>query len=242
MHKSILISFLLLTTTGISLGVPASFTLAQESIPIETNARCEDPQSWWKIFCRKRRKGGGRGHCSIWPNQHNPDLFVTWADRPLFIWKGRVKQVALRRAGAETSFWLHTIEGAEQFVRYDGSALESGQEYDYLMTYEVIDRDGNTTVETAEIPFEVLGSKIRSRIESDLTNLENTNPTTSEDKSALQRANYLSQFTYVIQEDPQNVQKGLWSDVFQEAFSVQRPSAELTQFKQELVRESCPPN
>jgi hypothetical protein len=162
------------------------------------------------------RKGRRPGDyvCIISPNA--PDgTRVVWSDRPLFLWRGKVSKIAVRRQGYTAYLWSKTITGTES-ATYSGKALQPGQTYEWVVN------------NTMFVPFQVMKAQPRQQIAQELTSLENQLQAKGIDIEgiALAKANYF-------------VQGQLWSDVFQEVYSVPKPSASLLKLRQELVVKLC---
>ncbi|MEQ8382146.1 MAG: hypothetical protein RH949_07225 [Coleofasciculus sp. A1-SPW-01] len=185
------------------------------------------------LFRRQPTAGSTQGEfCAIAPNPSNPNFLVTWSDRPLFVWQGTVTQIEVsHRAGEPDIVWSPHIltpeEQNQQSIIYGGSALEPGQEYTCVMTYETIDNEQRITKEK-EIRFFVLGSdhEKRRRIEAKLAELVNQTSMMNTEEMALARAEIFAE-------------EDLWLDVIRETFSVQNSSSEWKRTLQEYVNEEC---
>lgn len=166
----------------------------------------------------KPRKPGSRPTdatiCMISPDAPDQTRIV-WSDRPLFLWQGKVNKIAVRRKGSNVYLWSQSVTSAES-TTYTGNALQPGQTYEWVV-------NDNTFV-----PFQVMKAEPRKLIAEELTNLEKQQPVqgTSTENIALIKANYFAKAQ-------------LWSDVFQETYSVPQPSTNLLKMRQELVVELC---
>ncbi len=152
---------------------------------------------------------------------------IVWSDRPIFIWKGSVQKIAVRTAGSNEDLWSQTVAGT-QSTNYTGKALQPGQTYDWLVfegespsklvSFQVMDAQQRDT------PKESL----RERITTDLNTLENQLKAkkVNNEAIALAKANYF-------------VQNQLWSDALQQAYSVEKPSTELAQIRQDIPDKLC---
>jgi hypothetical protein len=184
----------------------------------------ESEFSWANIFqaAAKKppippKKGGRRPTddvCMISPNASD-ETRIVWSDRPLFIWKGKVNTIAIRRKGSTTYLWSQNITGVES-TTYTGRPLAPGQSYEWVV-------NDNTFV-----PFQVMKAQPRKQIAEKLTSLEKQQLAqgASPETIALAKANYFAQTE-------------LWSDALQETFSVPKPSANLVKIRQDLVVELC---
>lgn len=143
---------------------------------------------------------------------------VVWNDRPLFLWQGIAQKIEVRLPSSKDAFWEQSVSEADRDATYNGPALQQGHTYQWVLT----DRYSQPT----SFNFQIMAAERRNVIAAELMALEaqlETKKATPE-AIALQRANYFAQ-------------RELWSDVLQEVFSVQNPSAALTRIKQELPAE-----
>ncbi|MBE9128195.1 MULTISPECIES: hypothetical protein [unclassified Coleofasciculus] len=185
------------------------------------------------IFRRQPDTGGTQGEfCSISPSKENPYLRYAWSDRPLFVWQGKVKKIEVHPKGnPQDILWSHLLteqEQIEQKVRYSGSqALQPGQEYFYLVTYETIENKEPIT-KTKEISLIVLGAnhEKRSRIDAKLAEIGNQSQTMDAEELALTKAELFAE-------------ENLWLDVIRETFSVQNPSIVWEQILKDYRTKSC---
>ncbi|MBD2771955.1 DUF928 domain-containing protein [Iningainema tapete] len=169
----------------------------------------------------KPRKGGSRDPlfiCMISPDAPKPHRIV-WSDRPLFIWNGSVQKIAVRTAGSNEDLWSQTV-AATQITNYTGKALQPGQKYDWWV---FIGESPNKSV-----PFQVMESQQRDRITSQLRTLENQLKAKGANIEAIAtaKANFFAN-------------KQLWSDALQQAYSVEKPSPELAQIRQDIPDKLC---
>lgn len=204
------------------------------------------------LFGHKTGRGGSRApFCSIWPNLDDPELREIWNNRPLFIWKTKanvnVKRIEVFIPGREpTLWWSHDITGNKQHgsskesgashfgkdnswmiqsVPYTGRPLEIGKDYDYRVTYEIINEKGEIDVaQTSYIPFSIKDAETYSRIQMSLDAIGSQHSGMSPEEMTLKRAEVF-------------VQEGLWSDFLQEIFSVSNPSRDLTNLTEKIRTE-----
>jgi len=168
------------------------------------------------------RKGGSRpivdDICMVSPDAPTQRRIV-WSDRPIFIWKGSVQKIAVRTAGSEKDLWSQTVAGT-QTTNYTGEALQPGQTYDWLVF------EGESP--SKFVPFQVMDSQQRDLITIDLNTLDNQLKAkkVNHEAIALAKANYF-------------VQNQLWSDALQQAYSVEKPSPELAQIRQDIPDKLC---
>ncbi|MEC4986298.1 MAG: hypothetical protein SAJ37_15180 [Oscillatoria sp. PMC 1068.18] len=174
---------------------------------------------------RPRKPGTQGGFCLVFPNFSS---YTTWSSQPLFIWQGNVTKIQLTSDNLE---WTHEVaQPDEKSVLYDGSPLEPGEEYSYIVTYETIN-EGEKIINTEEIEILILpNSEERSRIEAELAKLEN--PTSSlslEERKelALQRAEIFAR------------EEDLWWDVVREIYLVDNSSSDWNRDIQEDLSQLC---
>ena len=177
--------------------------------------------SWgdiWSRLSRQRVPGGGRGEpiCMIAPRQlvdsdsRKEGSREVWSDRPLFLWNiqgGTAQKIKLLIPGSEKP-WSRDIKPGETRVIYDGEPLKPGQSYEWQLTVLA-----QFPIKTS-FQFQVMESQKRDRISAELRQLEERLKGASQEKMALEKANYFAQ-------------RELWSDALRELYSVPKPSAEL---------------
>jgi hypothetical protein len=217
-HKWILLNLLLLAIVIYELPIYAENTPTQQAF------------SWTSIFQIlfsakppiKPRKGGSRPGNSVCmvspdaPNQENNQLRVVWSTSPRFIWKGKVKKIAVREQNSQ-SFWNQSVE-ATQSITYTGKPLQPGKTYEWIV-------NNNTFV-----PFQVMETRQREQITTELKELENQFQTKEDTTEAIAFA----KVDYFIKHQ-------LWSDALQQAYSVEKPSPELAAVRQDILTQMCKP-
>jgi hypothetical protein len=195
--------------------------------------RQQKRQSVWErlvsIFRRKKEDGSTQGEfCSISPNL---SAYITWSDRPLFVWQGTIKEIQVRLPGNESALWTYKVTGNEESILYNqdnnGKALEPGQEYEYQVEYETIDNKGEKTTSTKTIPFKIMEAEERQQIVAELAALENRHHTMSAEELALERVLYFGE------------KPNLFLDVVRELFSVSSPSSDWITKTKKLRTEFC---
>lgn len=168
------------------------------------------------------RKGVSRDPvfiCMISPDAPTEGRIV-WSDRPIFIWKGAVQKIAVRISGSEKDLWSKTVAGTQR-INYTGKALQPGQTYDWLV-FE--DKSSYKSVH-----FQVMDAQ-RDRITTDLNTLENQRKAKKDDPEAIA----LAKASYFVQNQ-------LWADALQQVYSVEKPSAQLAQIRQDIPDKLCNP-
>jgi hypothetical protein len=223
----------LLCVFGLAMAL-GSFTWIEETSAIPIEAR---PQiSWNDIIKRllgdrkpKDRRSGGYGgsrpiggECLISPSQNQ----TIWSDRPLLVWKGGNRTVGVALDGEEPLLFRQTVAFGDSGLRrvnYTGTTLQSGKTYKWLF---FADEASNELI--FWVKFQMMDKSSRDSITVDLQALESKlkSQGASQELLALQRANYFSQ-------------RQLWTDVLQEVYSVENPSAELEQVAQEILAQFC---
>lgn len=146
---------------------------------------------------------------------------IVWSDRPLFLWEGNAQQVGLIK-NRQTTLWAKELAPGKQFVSYTGEPLQPGETY-YWVVFE-----GGTKIENTigNTKFMVMEPQERQRITNKLTSLEKEQKTkgANEEAIALVKANYF-------------IQRELWADALQQAYSVEKPSAELLKIRQDIPQQ-----
>ncbi|HBB30573.1 MAG TPA: hypothetical protein DDZ80_26565 [Cyanobacteria bacterium UBA8803] len=151
-----------------------------------------------------------------------------WSDRPVFLWKGKLSRIGIRNAESDRVLWNQSLAATDtEFtsIPYTGEPLEPGQSYQWL----IFDRENDSTPQRL-VQFKVMDAQERDRISLDLLVLrrELRAKGATPEEIALARANYFAQ-------------KGLWSDVLQEVYSVENPSEALSNIIQQIPNELCSP-
>jgi Domain of Unknown Function (DUF928) len=198
---------------------------------------------WNKIFKPARdpeppikpRKGGsrpGQTLCLISPDAPAQTRII-WNTQPLFIWKngvsqkseGVAKMAEIKKIAVvtlENQEYLKTqIVTGKQSVNYQGEPLKPGQTYKWLIFL-----NQESTSPVMFIPFQIMEAPQRNRITSELKLLERLQKSKSAEAIALVKAKYFAD-------------KGLWSDALQQAYSVPKPSSELSQLIKDLPNQLC---
>jgi hypothetical protein len=176
----------------------------------------------------KPRKGGSRpidSICMVSPDASS-DTRIIWSDRPLFLWHGKIKKIKVTDISNNTVIFSENVENTQQYT-YTGQPLQPGQTY----KLDIFLGEGPTTF----VEFQIMESEQRNSITAELKTLENqlqeerSNPEAIPAVSeaiALAKANYFAKL-------------GLWSDVLQQAYSVQKPSPELDRMLKKIPNQLC---
>ncbi|BBD63368.1 hypothetical protein NIES2109_62180 (plasmid) [Nostoc sp. HK-01] len=174
------------------------------------------------------RKGGSRPAisnpddiCMISPDEPGTPRIV-WSDRPLFIWRGKVKKIVVINKSTGKK-WTQSVTETQNISTYTGDEpLQPGQNYEWKVFFK-----DNVSL---KVPFQLMESQQRDRITADLSNLENQLKAEGKDTEviALAKAKYFAE-------------NQLWSDVLQQVYSVQTPSGELEELYKNLPNKLCNP-
>ncbi|KYC35451.1 hypothetical protein WA1_06395 [Scytonema hofmannii PCC 7110] len=208
-------------------GVASMLVFPVLMTPETTSAQTTQQSFSWQtvfdsLFGRRKQRPISRpiqqgALCFIAPS-HQKAIYST---RPLFLWKGTLKKIAVANLGSNNYFWSEKISGQKSFVTYAAKdKLQPGESYEWQGFI------GENPAILA--PFQVMDSQQRQVVNNELKALETRSQAKNANKEevALERANYF-------------VQKELWSDALQEAYSVPNPSTELSQLLQKLPDELC---
>lgn len=205
--------------------LPTQAATTRTSVGMQLKATKQEnrPLSWAVILDFLRHKKVTTGSrtiegkiCAIAPGLI--ETRVVWNDRPLFLWQGIMQKIEVRLPSSKDAFWEQPVSEADRSATYNGSALQQGRTYQWVLTDQYS--------QPSSFNFKIMATKERNVIAAELMALEaqlKTKKATAE-AIALQRANYFAQ-------------RQLWSDVLQEVFEVKNPSAALTRIKQELPAE-----
>ncbi|MCC5603808.1 hypothetical protein [Nostoc favosum] len=205
------------------------------SLPsLSNSALSENPLlSWINIFFPaskpkppiKPRKAGGRplqGNlettCMISPDAPEQPR-VIWSTRPLFLWEGKVEKVALNK-NIDTTLWSQEIKPGQNFANYTDE-LQPGETY-----YWVVFNENSQNQPSGNVRFQVMQAQQRQLINNELKALEEEYKGKGSEAIALKKTQYF-------------VQKELWSDALQQAYSVEKPSADLRKIREEIPRKLC---
>jgi Domain of Unknown Function (DUF928) len=220
-HRKIGIRPLILTAVTLILTFP------QLLMTLETiSANSKKQQLSWQrvlgsIFRRNIQRPTSRpvkngDLCFIAPANQKP----IYSNRPLFLWKGNFKKIAVANLNNDNPFWETNISAQKSFVIYTAKdELQPGKTYEwhgYLESPVLLAR------------FQVMDAQQRQVVSDELKALEKQLQAKNANKQtiALERAKYFAD-------------KELWSDALQEAYSVSNPSAELSQILRDLPNQLC---
>ena len=167
----------------------------------------------------KPRKGGSRGDLCIISPDASSETRIIWSDRPLFLWHGKIKKIKVTDISNNTVIFSENVENTQQYT-YTGQPLQPGQ------TYKLYIFLGESPA--AFVEFQIMESEERNSITAALKTLENKLQAKKShpEAIALAKANYFTKL-------------GLWSDVLQQAYSVQKPSLELDRMLKEIPQQLC---
>lgn len=188
--------------------------------------------SWGEIWDKLRRKKGRRGSrgdddknffCMIAPgkledtNSDKASLEV-WSTQPVFVWQGEIKGIEVRHIRSNKLMWSQNVNPKTRSIIYQGEPLQAGEAYIWRETLPDKERPSRQS-------FRILNKEKRDSISTELKKLEKG---TNQEKIVLAKIDYFEQ-------------KGLYSDVFREIYSVKNPSPELKQMIEQIEsHDFCP--
>jgi len=169
------------------------------------------------LLGRKKQRPISRGDlCLVSPNG------TMYSSQPLFLWKGQLKKIAVSKAGSKyNNFWNKDISESKNLAIYTGEkALQPGIVYEW--------KGFIADDPTISAKFQVMNEQQRQVITDELNILEKRlqREGVNKEKIALEKANYF-------------VEKGLWSDVLQQVYSVPNPSKQFLQQTKDLSNKLC---
>ncbi|MBE9229064.1 hypothetical protein IQ264_27015 [Phormidium sp. LEGE 05292] len=167
---------------------------------------------------------GSRGDICIITPARPGKIGVVWSDRPLILWRGSIRKMEVRLSSNKQALWSQIVSENQSSIIYNGAALQPGQSYDLILFNQ-------RSVPIFRVTFRIIEEEQRKHIISDLTRLEaglKQEGATAE-KIAYAKADYFAS-------------RGMWGDVLQEAYKVEKPSARLNQFKEDTFEQFCPRN
>ena len=144
----------------------------------------------------------------------------------MFIWQGTIPDSTINLYSSSANYnyeqdeqliWSQPLAANSQSISYQGEALQSGFIYDW----ELI-----TTDNTYRATFVVMKDVNQEQITQDILAMENQLKAEGKEESAIAVADYLAQ-------------KQLWSDVLQQLYTVENPSANLTSKIEDIEQYLC---
>ena len=168
--------------------------------------------------------GGSRGLleplCPLTPLDAATGIEV-WSDRPAFIWQGQLARIELYPHNRDELIWSRDLDSGDRQAQYTGELLKPGETYDLLL-YETV--SDNFPLPARQVTFTVMNGEKRQQVSRALEELnsELQQQNASEEMIALVRFNYLAE-------------NQLWSDALTEAFSVENPTKELQELREEAI-------
>ncbi|NJR65655.1 MAG: CHASE2 domain-containing protein [Leptolyngbyaceae cyanobacterium CRU_2_3] len=180
-----------------------------------------DIDQFVQTFERRRRTPGlsrSIGFCPITPGLVETDQ--VWSDRPLFVWRGSVEQIRLRKLGSQEVLWSQTLDSQSRSIVYNGAALAPGQVYQWELLSQ---SRGN-----ASFVFQVMEAERRTPIANQLQEIDTrlTARGSTREAIAIQKAQYFAD-------------QNLWSDALQWLYSIENPSASTSQAIQQIEAALC---
>lgn len=178
-------------------------------------------ESLMQAFNRRRAQREGirrSGICVLSPSVIATDII--WSDRPLFIWQGVAKQIQLAPLGRSERLWEQPIEAQAKSVRYDGSALQPGEIYQWELW-------GESNTQTSLI-FQVMEPNQRAQIAAQLQAIESqlTASGATPEAIALRQAQFFAD-------------QNLWSDALQLLYAIEPASPPVMEARQQIEASIC---
>ncbi|MGK7950255.1 MAG: hypothetical protein AB4368_16105 [Xenococcaceae cyanobacterium] len=227
------LSTLLITITITSVAIPV--TQAQQNTRSTNSQSKKKPQKSTSILAailrmlkspENRLITRGDEVCPISPGNLGEQLI--WSDRPLFIWQGKIppSTVNLYSSSANYNYerdeelvWSQAIAANSVSIAYNGEPLNPGFIYDW----EFISAD-----RTYRSTFVMMSEEERQAIERDMIVMEDRLIAEGKDEEeiAIALADYLAQ-------------KQLWSDVFQQLYTIENPSPDLISKTEDIEQYLC---
>ena len=176
---------------------------------------------------RPRRRLGVRGSiCAVSPGLLEPQNLI-WSDRPLFLWQADMQYIQMQRLEVIDMdgriVWQKPLEASTQAVLYDGPNLQFGEFYTWQLTWRVDNRE-----DTIDYTFQRMDAETHQHIATDLEALAQQSQQANTDAEAIA----MRQASYFIDSE-------LWSDAMQVLYTVESPSAVITQMLQDWTMSVC---
>lgn len=167
---------------------------------------------------------GSRGDICVISPATAGKIGVVWSDRPLFLWQGSIRKMEVRPRSNQQALWSQIVSESQSSVIYNGAALQPGQSYDLVLFNQRF-------VPIFRVTFQIMEKKEKEQIASDLTSLETQlkRKGATDEQIAYEKADYFAS-------------RGMWADVLQEAYKVEKPSDRLNKFKDKAFEQFCPSN
>ena len=151
-----------------------------------------------------------------------------YSEQPIFLWHGEVPESTIKLYSASVNYnyerdeqliWSQSLPANTQHISYQGEPLQSGFVYDW----ELITAD-----KTYRVPFSIMTENDRKAIAKDLARIKNRALVEGkeEEEIAISIADYFAQ-------------KKLWSDVLQQLYTLENPSASLVSETENLQQYFC---
>ncbi len=202
-------------------------------------------QAIWELFKQRPEPSlasrQAKAICLIAPGLLEPPNTI-WSDRPMFIWQGQVSQLTIYLYDSfdpdreQQLLWSQTFtpqSSVSKFhhLAYTGEALQPGQSYDLEIVIPNPNPEKSPFYYRQRHTFQVMASRERDRIKTELLALENQLATTgvSEEEIALEKANFFAK-------------QGLWSDALQQIYSTPNPSDNFISNAREILTYLCQSN
>jgi hypothetical protein len=153
---------------------------------------------------------------------------IIYGDRPVFIWQGTIPDSTINVYSSSANYnyeqdeqliWTQEVAANSQNIAYKGETLQSGFIYDWELT---------TTDSTYRATFVVMKDVNQVQIDRDIAAIKDRLKAENKENEeiAIAVTDYLAQ-------------KQLWSDVLQQLYTVENPSANLTSKIEDIEQYLC---
>lgn len=195
-------------------------------VPLSAQSNSSAVVSSWddirQLLEDEKDKGGSRGDeiCPLSPAAIGGTAEI-WSDRPLFLWQGEARRIALYMEDGRTIVWQRFAPIGRGSASYTGKALQPGATY----VWKVFTQRSEPVM---VLPFRVMDAIRREQVTTDLIALETqfASKEGTAEQLSLQRTNYF-------------ISNRLMSDALQEIFSIKQPSTELKSLLQQVSTQFC---
>ena len=200
-------------------------------------------QAIWELLKRRPEPSlaSRNSFCLITPGLLEPPNTI-WSDRPMLIWQGETPQLTIYLYDSfdpdrdQQLLWSQTFSPQSPVSKfhqlaYTGKALQPGESYDLEIIIPNSDPEQSLSYDRQRHTFQVMASRERDRISTELLALENQLATKgiNEEEIALEKANYFAK-------------QGLWSDALQQIYSTPNPSDNFISNAREILTHLCQSN
>lgn len=149
-----------------------------------------------------------------------------WNTRPTFIWQGELQRISIRPANSEEVLWAEKVQDNQQIIIYNGESLKPGNTY-YWRVFDATASEYSFPI--VRVTFRVMDVPEREVITRELEKLDTglKQAEATPETIALAKVKFLAE-------------RNLFSDALSEAFTVENPSRELQDFRNNILQRFCP--